>query len=239
MRLMGGGEGGARGAAHRAAVAKDGSLLLALEDGEERLPWLGGEDEDEDEEAPVDGSRVAAFALGLLLVLAVLAGAAFWLWQERNAAPPADGSIIEAPEGPYKVRPSGRGAAVVAGTGSASFKVGEGESVEGRIASEPVPVVSTEAGEGEDEDMGAGEAPDLSGVGVQIGAYPTREAAQAGWQQLHQRLEPLHGHSHRILEGTSDSAPVFRLQAVTPSLTAAQDLCRSLREVGGDCQVKR
>jgi hypothetical protein len=79
----------------------------------------------------------------------------------------------------------------------------------------------------------------VPGVGVQIGAYPTREAAQAGWLQLSTRLEPLRGRGHRILEGTADSGTIFRLQVVTESDVAARQLCATLRQAGGDCQVKR
>jgi len=240
MRLMRGGQskaGGTRGAAHRAAhraaLGEDGSLRLALDDREERLPWLQGEEGEGDEQADgVDSGRIVAFTLALLVVLAVLAGVGWWLWQGGMAAPEADGSIIAAPQGPYKMRAADTGGNEVAGTGATSFEVGEGLNLPGRIADEPAPVA---AAAGESEAAGAEVA---GGVGVQIGAYPTREAAQAGWQQLHARLEPLHGRSHRIVEGTSDSAPVFRLQVVAPGMAAAQDLCRSLRTVGGDCQVK-
>ena len=79
----------------------------------------------------------------------------------------------------------------------------------------------------------------VKGIGVQVGAYSSRAAAEAGWQQLTARLEPLHGHSHRILEGTADSGTVFRLQAVAGSAEEADTLCRAIKASGGDCQVKR
>ena len=79
----------------------------------------------------------------------------------------------------------------------------------------------------------------MPGVGVQIGAYPTKEAAQAGWSQLSGRMEVLRGRSHRIMEGAADSGTIFRLQVVTESEAAARQLCATLRQSGGDCQVKR
>ncbi len=241
MRLMQGQKGGA----HRAEVAEDGSLRLALEEGAERLPWLQGEEDEEDEVPGPEAGRILAFALGLLLVLAVLAGGGWWLWQEHaNAVAAADGSIIAAPAGPYKMRPADAGGQEVAGTGATSFQVAEGRQVEGRIASEPTDtagsmVPAAVSGAPVASGAGAGVGASYGGFGVQIGAYPTREAALAGWQQMSTRLPPLGGRTHRILEGTSDSAPVFRLQVVAAGLAEARDLCRQLRAAGGDCQVKR
>lgn len=231
MRLMSDGKRRPGRAGGRARVDEDGALLLALDDGDERLPWL---DEDEDEDPGLDYRRLAVFLLGSALVIAALAGGGWWLWHQ--AATPelvADGSVIEAPDGPYKLRPADRGGREVTGTGATSFAVAEGRPVEGRIA--PGPMRAAPAG-GE----GAPGTPAPAGVAaVQIGAYASRAEAQAGWTQLHTRLEPLHGRPYRILEGTADSGAVYRLQVVTESAAAATDLCRTLREAGGDCQVKR
>lgn len=233
MRLMSGGPG----RTHRAAVDEDGSLLLALEPGNERLPWLEGEENDEDEEPQLDRGRVAVVALALLLLLAVLAGVAWWLWQGRNETTLlADGSVIEAPDGPYKVRPRDPGGREVADPNATSFRLGEGEHVEGRLAPEPN-AVQPAGGEAGAVEATLGAA--TTGVGVQIGAYPTREAAQAAWAQLSTRLPPLNGRGHRIVEGTVDVGPVFRLQVVAGSVAEANALCTELRGAGGDCQVKR
>jgi len=231
MRLMGGGQG----RTHRAAVDDDGSLRLALESGDERLPWL--ESDEEDEEPEFDRGRILAVALALLLFLLVLVGVAWWLWAARGEAELApDGSVIEAPDGPYKVRPRNPGGREVLGTGDTSFQVAEGRRIEGRIASDappPPPPAAEATGEAA---PGAAQGP---GVGVQIGAYPTREAAQAGWSQMSSRIEVLRGRGHRILEGRADSGTVFRLQVVAESQPAALQLCAMLRQEGGDCQVKR
>ncbi len=74
---------------------------------------------------------------------------------------------------------------------------------------------------------------------MQVGAYSSREAAEAGWTALTARLAPLEGRSHRVVEGRADSGRIFRLQAVAGSAAEADALCRSLRAAGGDCQVKR
>jgi len=259
MRLMRGGQGRTPGAAHPAAVDQDGSLRLALDSGEERLPWLEGE-EDDDDEPVLDGGRITVVVIAfLLLLLAVLGGVAWWLLAERGRSElVADGGLIEAPDGPYKLRPSNPGGREVAGTGDKSFEVAEGRNVEGRIAVAAAPAtpangtagtaagimpgavtpISASAIAGPGTQPPAATTAATAGVGVQIGAYPTREAAQKGWSQMSGRMEPLRGRPHRILEGKVDTGTIFRLQVVTESEPAARQLCATLRQSGGDCQVK-
>ncbi|MEM8725557.1 MAG: SPOR domain-containing protein, partial [Pseudomonadota bacterium] len=72
---------------------------------DESLPWLESDEEDEDEGA-VDTARIIGFAAILLVVLAALIGT-IWFVTNTGGDPElvADGSTIEAPEGPYKERP--------------------------------------------------------------------------------------------------------------------------------------
>ena len=198
---------------------EDGTLRLSLDD--EQHPWLDG---DEDEDAGLDTARVARAGLVTLVVLVALGIAGWWLLAgPGEAAPEADGSLIEAPAGPYKVRPGDRGGRTVEGTGDTSFQVAEGRRVEARITEQRQP---------------GPQVPTAGLVGVQIGAYSSKEAAEAGWQQTVQRIEMLQGRSHRVVEGRADSGTVWWLQVVAGSVTEAQDFCAALRREGGDCQVK-
>lgn len=205
---------------------EDGTLRLALED--EQHPWLDG---DEDEDAGLDTARIARAGIATLVVLLALSLAGWWLLVgPGEAAPEADGSLIEAPAGPYKVRPPERGGRTVEGTGDTSFQVAEGRTVEARIDRTRVPVTPASATA----------TPQPTGlVGVQIGAFPTKEAAEAGWQQMVVRLQILQGRSHRVVEGRADSDVIWWLQVVAGSVPEARDLCTALRREGGDCQVKR
>jgi len=205
---------------------------LALADGDERLPWL--ESDDDYEQPGVDTGRIVAFAaVGLLAVVLVLA-LVWWLTSDgTDEALVADGSVIEAPDAPFRVRPDDPGGREVEGTGETSFAVAEGQSVEGRIAGSgeaPAPSI--------DREQAAGDAPAAS-VGVQVGAYSSREAAETGWSTLASRIEALQGRSHRILPGTADSGTIYRLQALAGTVSEAETLCRSIKAQGGDCQVKR
>ena len=119
---------------------------LALADGEERLPWL--ESDDDYDQPGVDTGRLVAFGVVIALALVLMLGALWWF--TRNGTDEelvADGSVIEAPDEPYRERPDDPGGQQVAGTGDTSFEVGEGRSVDGRIAGSgavPAPSIDRE-----------------------------------------------------------------------------------------------
>lgn len=200
---------------------------LALADRDARLPWLEGEDDYEDRGTST--GRMIAIVLGGLLVLALLVAGGYRLLRERSDGPVlADGSTIEAPTGPYKEKPADPGGATAPGTGDTSFAVAEGRSPVSRVAPAPRPSIDLAQQGGK----GAG------GVGVQVGAYSSRARAEQGWQQLAGQHEVLSGVGHRVVEGTVDGSPVFRLQAVAGSAAGARELCAGLKAAGADCQVK-
>jgi hypothetical protein len=209
-------------------------LAFAHED--ERLPWLEGDDDAE--EPGVDTGRVIAFVVGALILLGAAIGALWWFFHDRSeTAIVADGSTIEAPAGPYKTKPANPGGAEAVGTGDTSFAVAEGKELSGKVAvtnEAPRPSIDRDqAGTGT-----PAAAPASGGIGVQVGAYSSRDRAEAGWSTLSTRYPALDGVSHRIVEATVDGSPIFRLQAVAGDVKAAQALCSALQGQGGDCQVK-
>src|SRR5688500_15734945 len=159
---------------------------LALAGGDERLPWL--ESDDDYEQPGVDTGRVLAFAAVGLLAVVLLLGALWWFFGDRtDEALVADGSVIEAPDEPYRTRPDDAGGQEVAGTGETSFQVAEGERVEGRIAGSgdaPEPSIDREQAGTPTPTPSASQG----SVGVQVGAYSSRAAAEAGWSQLSGRI---------------------------------------------------
>jgi len=233
MVLPGSGHAGAP----PADFGSEGDEQLTLADADERLPWL--ESDDDDEQPGVDTGRILAFAAVGLLAVVLLLGVLYFLTREPGDGDVvADGSTIEAPDEPYRTRPADPGGQEVAGTGDTSFEVAEGETIEGQIAGEASPPAPSI-----DRNQGDTPAPAPSavsgGIGVQVGAYSSRAAAETGWSQLTGRIDALQGHSHRIIQGTADSGTIYRLQAVAGSAAEADSLCRSIRSEGGDCQVKR
>ncbi|WP_120718189.1 SPOR domain-containing protein [Tsuneonella amylolytica] len=222
-----------------------GSEQLTLADEDERLPWLESGDE-EYEEGGVDTGRIFGFALLALLALAVIVGGIWW-FGNRGPDPElvADGSTIEAPDGPYKQRPADPGGKKFEGTGNLAPVVGEGQSREGRIAdTSPRPSIDVAKPTEDATDAAATTAssePPVSsgGVAVQVGAYSTKASAEAGWQKLRGQTEHLNGVSHRVVEGDADIGTVYRLQAVAGDVASASRLCSALKGDGVACQVKR
>ena len=210
--------------------ALDEAEELAFTQQDARLPWL--EADDDFEEPGMPGGRKAALVIIAVLALAVIGGGGYWLLQQGpGTAVVADGSTIEAPKGPYKMKPADPGGTTALGTGDTSFAVAEGRRPANRVAgADDAAPPSVEPQEGE--------SPAASGVGVQVGAYASRERAELGWQTLVGRHEALQGVSHRVVQGTVDGSTVYRLQAVAGSGAAARDLCDALKANGADCQVK-
>lgn len=226
--------------------------------GEERLPWLESDD-DLDYEPGLPAGRLVMFGLVALAALALIIGAIWWLFGREAGEPPADGSIIAAPEEPYKVRPADQGGKTFEGTGDTSFAVGEGETREGRLAERtptPAPTPAQPAAPAPSiastisNEPAAAPAPEPSprntsnaepvaaGAAVQVGAYPRRDVAEEAWQRLTRQTEALAGVRHRVVEAQVDIGRVYRLQALPGDRAAAQRLCAALKSDGLACFVK-
>jgi len=205
---------------------------LALDNGD-GLPWLESGEEDY-EEGAVDTGKIIGFAVIVLVILAVGVGGYWWYTNRANSvAHVADGSTVEAPEGPYKEKPEDAGGKTFAGTGNIAPGVAEGEQREVLLAQDvaPAPSIATRSS----DDMPV----EQDGVGVQVGAYGSRARAEAGWVTLRNQTTVLNGVRHRVIKGQADIGTVYRLQAVAGDLAAARSLCDALKADGLACQVKR
>lgn len=243
MSVQGGeGEDGRRG--FEADNPFDAEEQLTLSGDDDALPWLESDEDYEDEGTDY---RILIFALAAVALLAAILAGGYFLLRDRGGSEMVpDGSTIEAPDEPYKSRPENPGGTQVSGTGDVSYEVGQGQTSEGQLADNaPAPSIdidaqSTENASASDTAASASTSTStVSGVGVQVGAYTSRETARAGWAQLRGRYSALQGLDYRIVEGTADSGTIYRLQAVASGGAAADSVCRSIRDAGGDCQVKR
>lgn len=210
---------------HEGEIHEAAAPQLALDE-DERLPWLESADDDDDDEGAIDTGRMLRF-LGFGLALLIAVGAGLWIVNHRGPSGPhvADGGVIKAPAEPYKQVPPNQGGKTYAGTGDSAFAVSEGKTTQARLGDGEAPLVSGTA------DQAAG------GVGVQVGAYTSQEAAEAGWTRLSAN-EALKGLKHRVVQGTADIGTVYRLQAVAPDPASANALCSTLKGAGIACQVK-
>ncbi|HEU4819749.1 MAG TPA: SPOR domain-containing protein [Qipengyuania sp.] len=218
---------------------------LALEVPDERLPWLESDD-DGDEPVRFDTGRLIGLGLILLVALVVLVGG-IWFIASRGLGegPAPDGSLIAAPETPYKERPADPGGKTFAGTGDTSYAVGAGKEVEAKLATAAPPPpaaggpLATPASAPSRPSPTAAAAASLpAGTAVQVGAYSTHADAEAGWQRLSGQTDLLSGVSYRIVAGRADIGTVYRLQAVGGDKAGAQALCSGLKAAGIACQVK-
>ncbi|MEP3420493.1 MAG: SPOR domain-containing protein [Erythrobacter sp.] len=220
----------------------EGELDLSEDDS---LPWLEADEEDEGS-GGVDTVRLIALFLILALLLFAIIGA-IWHFSNRPSGDQqvADGSLIEAPDGPTKVRPDDPGGKEFEGTGNVAPVVGGGGTPEGVLNTDGSSAQGTGAdaagngGNGSGAGGGSSSATtSTSGVGVQLAAYSSRARAEQGWNDLSRRTDALSGARYRIEEGTVDIGTVYRLQAVASDRAAADQLCAALKADGLDCQVK-
>lgn len=217
---------------------------LDLVEDDEPLPWLESDYDEEDE--GVDTGRLIGFILLSLVALAILLAAA-WYFLRDTPDPDLipEGETIEAPDGPVKERPDDAGGKTFEGTGNVAPSVGQGETVEGTLAggdddSIPRPSIDAATGTDSQNNAGASGAGNIAGsIGVQVGAFSSRDSAVAAWSTLRGQTTALNGFSNRIVEGDVDGGKVYRLQAVAGDEAAANRLCNALKGEGIACQVKR
>lgn len=219
---------------------------LALDDRDEPLPWLETDDDLDEDEGP-DASRILLLATVALFALVVVAGGLWW-FNNRQPDPAfaGNGGVIEAPATPYKEAPKDPGGKTFDGTGDSSFAVSEGQSRPAKLgeggdiepAPPPPPVTKTPSAATPAAKPAAATPPATGGVGVQVGAFSSRAAAEAAWTRLSAQSSALSGSSHRIVEGKADIGTVYRLQAVAGDTAAANALCSKLKGAGISCQVK-
>jgi len=217
--------------------------------GTDRLPWL--ESAEDDDVYGLDSRRVLmAAGVGLALLLALVAGIWFLTHRPAGVAPPADGSIVAAPDAPFKEAPSDPGGKQYAGTGDTSYAASQGEQHLAQLGGEnavpsagasyaggaPVAAPSQAAPKAAPAAAPVDDGGPAGGV-VQIAAYTSDAAAQAGWNRLVTAHESLKGMNHRIVAAKIDLGTVYRLQLVT-SAGGGAALCERLKAEALPCQVK-
>lgn len=221
---------------------------LALAGQDERLPWLESPDDDDfAQDRHNTGGLIRLVLVGLVLLGGIVGGIWWLTHRATQEAVVADGSLVPAEPGPYKVLPTDPGGKQFAGTGDQTYVVLDGQSRAPQLAgSEAVPaaapaapVPQPSASPSAKPSATPSAEPVARGVGVQVGAYSSKAAAEAGWTKLvAQSNGALSGVSHRIVTGTADIGTVYRLQAVAGDTAGATALCGRLKASGIACQVK-
>ena len=229
---------------------------------EDRLPWLETVDPD-DREGPGLARVVALVMLGL----AVLAGVIFGIYQLQHRTPPADGELIAAQEGDYKIRPDDPGGLHVAGEGSAAVATSAGRPhdgaidvravpeapVDGHRAAQPLPapnaggshaVAAVPAPGGRLVAPAPVAAPRAAAPGsasggslVQLGAFPSEAVANTAWNTLARRFAYLAPLGKSVQSVAAGGKTFYRLRVNAGSANQAAELCGKLKVAGENCFV--
>ena len=228
---------------------------------EDRLPWLETVEPDE-KDGPAVGRVVVAVLVGLGVLALIILG--IYKLQQR---PAADGQLIQAQEGDYKVKPDDPGGLKVEGEGNAAIATSAGKSGNGAIDLNAVPeqpVDGHRVTPGAAPTAAGGRnavsqvppsggrlvattpvAPSQSGVPgtanggslVQLGAFPTEAIANAAWTSFAKRFAYLAPLGQSVQPVATGGRTLYRLRVNAGSANQAADICGRLRVAGETCFV--
>ena len=229
---------------------------------DERLPWLETVEPDE----PDGPSMGRVFAM-VLLGLAVLALIIFAIFQLQQRKPAADGELIAAQEGDYKIKPEDPGGLKVKGEGTAAVATSAGKPnngaidlkavpeapINGRRAAQPLPTRDTGGRNAVAQVPASGRkivapAPVTAakqnvpgaatgGSLVQLGAYPSESAANTAWAGYSKRFGYLAPLGKSVQPVASGGKTLYRLRVNAGSANQAADICGRLKVAGQGCFV--
>ena len=211
---------------------------------DEQLPWLQAV-EDEDEPRGISARKMLAALLVVLLAGALVAGTFFWLGRSEPVVngPP---ELIQAPPGPYKVKPPNPGGLDVTGESQTAFETSAGEDKDSKLdlnAVAEAPVAKPLREEPKPEataDSVASTVPAPAPTGgsgsvVQLGAFANQAQAERAWSALSARFPQVAALNKLIVPFSGG----IRLRAGAASPTEAKQVCQVLKAAGENCFVAR
>lgn len=229
---------------------------------DDRLPWLETVEPDE-QDGPSIGRVIAAVILGLGVLAAIIF--AIYKLQQRPSA--ADGQIIAAQPGDYKVKPDEPGGLKVDGEGAAAIATSAGKAGNGAIDLKAVPErpvektrvtpaarptavparntvaqVPKSGGKLVAAAPVAVSRPATAGAGaggslVQLGAFPSEAAANAAWTSFSKRFAYLAPLGQSVQPVATGGKTLYRLRVNAGSANQAADICGRLRVAGESCFI--
>ncbi len=213
---------------------------------EDRLPWLEAVEEEGEGAGPGLAKLIGAVVIGLIAI-GLIVGGLFWLGNRDQGE--AEGTLIAAPEGDYKVRPDEPGGMNVAGEGDTAYAASAGRTPEGRLNTDnvpeapvarpaPAPKAAAPAAQAPQPQtpppapQQPAPAPAAGGGTIQLGAFSSQAAANRAWSALSGRFRYLSPLNHSVVSVQSGGRMLYRLRASGPD---AAGICRRLRVAGEDC----
>lgn len=222
---------------------------------DDRLPWLESADEDfEEHSSPF--RAVLLVALGVALVGAVIGG---WYLLQRGSAGGGSGALINAQEGPYKIKPEDPGGMKVDGEGDTVFAASEGATTNGSVdvgAMPEAPIAGTAAPKASPTPVSGASrvtaavptaieratapaqrspGPSANSSIIQLGAFPSQAEASAAWTRLSKRFNYIAPLGHSVEKADVNGNSVFRLRVNAGSNGQARELCGKLKAAGEAC----
>ena len=208
---------------------------------DEPLPWLSPVD-DEDEPRGISAGKMLAALLVVLLAVAIIAGAFFWIGHRDSAGngPPL---LIKAPPGPYKVKPANPGGLDISGESETAFETSAGEDKDShldlnKLPETPVPKpvkAQPPAPEAKPASPAPAEAKAAGGSGsvVQLGAFANQAQAERAWTALSGRFPSVAALNKMVVPFSGG----IRLRAGAASPADAKQVCQTLKAAGENCFV--
>lgn len=212
---------------------------------DEQLPWLQPV-EDEDEPRGVSARKMLAALLVVLAAALIVAATFFWLGRQNSVAsgPP---ELIQAPPGPYKVKPPNPGGLDISSESEAAFETSAGEDRNSqldtsKLAEAPAAKSSDEKSSAAPSEASkpASEIPQGppkptggSGSVIQLGAFANRAQAERAWTALSARFPSIAAMNKMVVPFPQG----IRLRAGAESSAAAKQACDTLKAAGENCFV--
>jgi hypothetical protein len=215
----------------------------AYDDGQ--LPWLQAVD-DEDEPRGVSARKMFAALAVVLLAVLLVAATFFWLGR-RDSAVNGPPELIQAPPGPYKVKPPNPGGLDIQGESETAFETSAGEDKDAqldlsRMPEQPVAKPAKEAAKpgfstqapAKPEPAAEPTPPNVPhGSVIQLGAFANQAQAERAWTALSSRF-PSIGSMGKLIVPFSGG---IRLRATAASAAEAKQACQTLKAAGENCFV--
>jgi type IV secretory pathway VirB10-like protein len=211
---------------------------------DEQLPWLQPV-EDEDEPRALSARKMLAALAVVLLAALIVAGAFFWLGR-RDAGGSGPPELIQAPPGPYKVKPPNPGGLDISSESETAFETSAGEDRNSQLDTSKLPAGAPPATP--KDDAKAAPAPTAQPVAppepqpkatggagsvIQLGAFANRTQAERAWTALSARFPAIASMNEMIVPFAKGT----RLRAGAASPAEAKQACDTLKAAGENCFV--
>jgi hypothetical protein len=211
---------------------------------DEQLPWLQPV-EDEDEPRALSARKMLGALVVVLLAALIVAGTFFWLGR-RDSATGGAPELIQAPPGPYKVKPPNPGGLDISSESETAFETSAGEDRDSQLDTSKLPQGAAPAAP--KQDAKAAQPPQATaapkpepqpkaagGTGsvILLGAFANRTQAERAWTALSTRFPSIGAMDKMIVP----FAKGIRLRAGAASPADAKQACDTLKAAGENCFV--